>query len=142
MSPLEMLKERLKKKTKIKGDCWIYDVECRYPQILFAGKQRQINRIVCHLVYNLDLDDLEFKALHKDECTDTRCYQPEHLYVGTQRENIQDWMEKRASSPSTHCVHGHSMADAYVYRGYRWCRECRYLRKAEQRARQKANQNG
>lgn len=74
------------------------------------------------------------KVIHH-KCFNTRCVNYKHLEVATHYENI---IEKGRSNAAyinykkTHCIHGHSLSDAYVTRSrygkMRMCRPCTKIR--------------
>lgn len=68
------------------------------------------------------------QVLHR--CDNRQCVRPDHLFLGTQADNIKDmWAKGRQKKPEfkTHCHHGHELAGSnlYVYPdGERACRVC------------------
>ena len=107
-----------------------------------------------------------FGVLHK--CDNPSCVRPDHLFVGTQADNVADAMSKgRMRSPFTpgvchpqmwsyaarqwtHCKHGHPFSEGTVNaKGFRICTECKRtasrLRmrrvRAEKRSAQEATQH-
>ena len=68
-------------------------------------------------------------------CDNPECTNPDHLFLGTQSDNLQDAKKKgRLSSPGhawrgkrTHCQRGHpfDLANTKVHKGVRLCRKCR-----------------
>lgn len=69
-------------------------------------------------------------VLHK--CDNPPCCDLTHLYVGTQRDNIHDIIDrgrfKTHNSVKTHCKHGHEFTEentALVNGKHRRCRACR-----------------
>ena len=66
-------------------------------------------------------------VLHK--CDVKECVNPEHLFVGTQKENLVDASRKGRlkRKKQTHCNRGHPFDDQNTYyqsTGRRGCREC------------------
>jgi len=80
-------------------------------------------------------------VLHR--CDNPPCVRPEHLFLGTQADNVADMIAKGrivsrgnggglygdalARSLQTHCIRGHPLSGANLYlrsSGHRTCREC------------------
>lgn len=125
---------------------WIWQGELTprgYPRIRVQGRRRSVHRQVCQAFHGLAPGE---QALHR--CDVPACIAPDHLFPGTQRDNIQDAIAKGRfrqlyhRAERTHCDQGHEYTPENTYwhmrYGYRVrrCRACR--REAEARARERS----
>lgn len=88
-------------------------------------------------IYNGEIPD-NLCVLHK--CDTPACVRPDHLFLGTNKDNSQDMVRKRRHIPNhnmatkTHCLRGHSFSnentrvDAY---GHRICITCKTIKAHE-----------
>lgn len=83
--------KRLFRKRQINSDgCWIwtgYVDKDGYGEIWYADETWRVNRIV-FLIFKPDEWDSELQINHN--CNNPRCFNPEHLYCGTQADNMAD----------------------------------------------------
>jgi hypothetical protein len=64
------------------------------PKFTINGKQYQTSRIIWKIVNGSDPGELH--VLHK--CNNGKCVNPDHLYLGTDRDNIVDWYNDNPGS--------------------------------------------
>ena len=87
------------------------------------------NKLVHRVAAELWLPNFSsfLNVLHK--CDIPRCFNPEHLFQGTQKENIQDCVTKgrHPESRKTHCKFGHEFSEENTikWKNKRICRICR-----------------
>lgn len=67
-------------------------------------------------------------VLHKLECPNKNCWNPNHLYDGTYSENLCDSHITNPRIKKTHCIRGHEMTPENTVSG-RNCRQCNTIRK-------------
>jgi len=65
-------------------------------------------------------------------CDNPPCYEVEHLFLGTNTDNMRDKAAKgrHHNQQKTHCPHGHeyTIQNTRIYKGRRFCRTCDLLR--------------
>src|SRR5262245_36356789 len=77
--------------------CWLWS-GCQdnrgYGQIRvdIYSKPEKVHRIAAHFLLNYDLLN-PLQVNHKRECPNKHCWNPDHLYIGTQKENVWDAIE-------------------------------------------------
>ena len=89
-------------------NCWIWDggkFNDGYGQVWYAGKTHRVHRAAAALWLGLKGAILEKEdRFHKDtllvlhRCDQPLCFNPDHLFIGTPRDNTHDMMEKGRES--------------------------------------------
>lgn len=113
--------------------CWLWAGYCLdggHGQMQIEGKTYLVHRISLYVYSNFDLNG-ELDALHKRECKRKNCFNPEHLYAGTDYDNQRDTvaLKTHVSSKKTHCPQGHPYSEENTGDscGRRRCKTCARL---------------
>lgn len=130
--------------------CWETELSSKssgHVQIMFEGTLYYIHRISAIHYLELNQDDSNQLALHKNECNNPACWNPEHLYIGTYQDNFHDAVDKgmllfggiqySKYKGATHCINGHEFTKKNTYirpNGNRTCKECNKLRARKRKA--------
>lgn len=110
--------KRLKRKTRYEGDCWIWTgktVGRGYGEIWYKGAMFRINRLIAHLYHGMILHSTISQGNHKPECKSKACWNPDHIYVGTQYDNVQDQIKSNNFHYGTENLNGGSNFDKKNY---------------------------
>lgn len=127
------LVSRFMKSSRIINDHWIWDGarnnKTKHGLVTIDNKQVYLHRYMFCLLNNLDYNDKSFMACHKIECNIPSCWNPKHIYKGTNSTNIKDiaTLGYHKESIKTHCPRGH-MLYRKVKNGKGFCIECNRLR--------------
>lgn len=98
-------------------ECWNWTA-CRnahgYGTIRYGGKTELVTRVAMHIWRGFDLSSKLF-VCHK--CDNPACFNPKHLFVGTQKDNISDSRRKGRHflASRTHCSKGHPYSGVNLY---------------------------
>jgi hypothetical protein len=109
--------------------CWIWTGWCNKPpreygEMYYRGRQWRAHR----LSYFLHKGPIPAGKVVCHTCDKPKCINPEHLWVGTQHENLIDCLKKNrhANALKTHCKRGHPLSgdNLEVWDGLRRCVIC------------------
>lgn len=127
MIPYENAAEQLWSKVRKTRGCWIFEgaKSNGYGHIGIGGRGGRTVR-AHRLAWELEHGPIPRGLFVLHSCDNRACVR--HLFLGTQRDNLLDMAAKRRHHKQqlTHCPAGHaySAENTYVYRGWRYCREC------------------
>lgn len=78
---------------KRKEDCWdcSYTKRCGYPLVTLNGKSRQVSNVI-YCIYKGEIPSGKI-LLHS--CDNPNCVNPNHLSIGTDKENTRDMINKK-----------------------------------------------
>lgn len=123
--------------------CWIWTkgrFTDGYGSLSYNSRTLRTHRVSAHIYLGLDLDATKVLVCHK--CNNRLCFNPEHLYLGTNSDNVRDTVKDitHGSMLKTHCPRGHPYTWENTYispdgKSGRSCRQCareRNLRKRRQ----------
>ena len=108
-----------------------------YAVVFFFGKRRRIHRVSAWVYFqSFDLDNSDVLILHKTNCPNKDCFNPDHLYCGTHKDNSNDmsvighargWTN---NTNKTHCKRGHEFNEQNTrHQGLRRrCKQCDKMR--------------
>jgi len=126
------------KKTGDDG-CWLWQgarTKTGYGMVYADGKRYYAHRVSHQMEHGTIGDSVS--VLH--HCDNPPCVRPDHLFAGTQADNVRDMVRKsrgkNQSFGKTHCKHGHvfDLANTRIDRsGYRVCIICSRLKQERQR---------
>lgn len=98
------LSERLYAKRVLRGDCWEWSGHLApngYGRITVTPHPRQQVESVHRVSWNIHHGDIPkgLCVLHK--CDNKKCFNPEHLFLGTHQDNMDDKVKKGRQSRAT-----------------------------------------
>jgi hypothetical protein len=140
----EQLAERFWARVEKSGECWLWTgarLQKGYGSIRIANRAFSTHRVAMALNGAIPPDDMA--VLHR--CDNPPCVRPEHLFLGTQADNMADMIKKgRYQKFDDKCPQGHlyDEQNTYIYmprRGHRQkvCKACRAARARARRAQPK-----
>lgn len=128
---------RIWRYASIVNGCWVWSRSRGgggYGKVRWNHRQWLVHRVAWTLIFGPIPKGKQ--VLHK--CDNPPCFNPTHLFLGTQKENIADMMAKGHGSAAARrslerCLRGHPYDESNTYwtpDGHRQCRVCRKVRRA------------
>jgi hypothetical protein len=127
------LRERFEAKVDKTGDCHLWTASCfhnGHGQFQLNGRPEMAHRVAWFLATG---EWPKQQVNHIRKCPNKNCVRFEHLYEGTQQQNIDDAVALGHMNGSgwrselTHCKRGHEFtpANTYIRPNGRECRTCK-----------------
>ena len=129
------LREVLQEQTEYEPEkgCWIfsggYIAGGGYHQLVWMGQRVQAHRFA----YELWRGSIPIGMFILHSCDVPACINPDHLRIGTQRDNMRDKVGRgrhvNTQADKTHCPQGHEYTpeNVYLFENRRYCRACHQL---------------
>lgn len=129
-----MLTERFWEKVDKSGECWVWtgarDDVNGYGMFRLDGRTRRAHR----LAWEDQHGAIPAGSLLCHHCDNPPCLRSEHLYIGTQKDNMRDLvLAGHYNALKVRCPHGHEYTPANTalsVEGWRMCRTCRRERRS------------
>lgn len=116
MPPRRDVVERFRERVQKTDGCWLWtgDVARRYGRITIGQRAIRAHRFS----YELHVGRIPKGMMVCHRCDVPLCVNPDHLFLGSAKDNMKDAVDKRrhAQSRKTHCRHGHE----YTPENTRW----------------------
>lgn len=96
-----------------------------YGQLYVGGRLKGAHQVAWFLEMGHWAEDLNLYVLH--HCHRKECVRPDHLYLGTKRDNELDLIAEggHANTNKTHCKNGHLLEGSNLIPNLRNARQCR-----------------
>ena len=109
---LEFLESRLFNGRLITSNgCWlfVYSIQINgYARLLYKDREHSVHRLSAHLYLGMPLEST-MQVNHMVSCPNKNCFNPEHIYIGTNSQNMLDAVitGNHPNTRKTHCPNGH-----------------------------------
>lgn len=116
------------------SDCWEWTRSLGshgYAEVQWGGSKAK--QLVHRLSYSIFIGPVPLDKCVLHKCDNRKCFNPEHLFIGTKSDNYRDMLNKGRSSHQglKHCKRGHLYTDnlLIVNKGNSVGRQCGACRK-------------
>jgi len=109
--------ELLWRDTDFINGCWIYragwTTDSGYKKISLGHRKLEefVHRISANVFLGLSLYDKTLQVNHKIECPRKDCWNPSHLYIGTNADNMRDRYLLGGYKKKKFCINGHFFSE-------------------------------
>lgn len=108
---IELGKQKILSRVDDATGCWLWTghlMSGGYAEMFFRGKLWRVHR----LAYWFWKGEFDLKLDICHTCDIKRCVNPDHLWLGTHRQNMIDHVEKgrHYETKKTHCLRGHPLS--------------------------------
>jgi hypothetical protein len=91
-----------------------------------------VHRLGAYIFHNLDLNNKDTLALHKNSCQYHNCWAENCIYIGSHKDNMKDIRDKNGDHFK--CGHLKSEVGVWISTEFRWkCRICNNLKMRNKR---------
>jgi hypothetical protein len=126
---VKTLAERFWPKVDKTGKCWLWTASkvprSGYGQISVGIGKEKVPRLAHRVAWELLRGPIPAGMVLDHLCRNRACVNPDHLEVVNNKTNtLRGTGPTAINAQKTSCKRGHSLADAYVSKGMRYCRTC------------------
>lgn len=87
-SNIQQVAERLLSQCVVEGECWVRPNDSRRPYVTMSGRKRVAARVIAAAYHGLSIERGDLMVTHV--CHNKRCLNPQHLSLGSHRDNASD----------------------------------------------------